>query len=112
METPKFSIPKLAPLCSDKSEDLLNNVKSVDEMGEFLLKSTTFNRIGCFIRNIQRQYIRGRLGVKNAITLSLKANKSTVDQIEGPNNGVLKKNHAEEVENHKENGADLHENAF
>ena len=71
-ETHKFSIPKLAPLCSDRKKDRLNNAKFIDEMSELLLKSTTSSRIGCFVRNIQRQHIQARRGVKNHISLSLK----------------------------------------
>ena len=65
-------IPKLAPLCSDRKKDRLNNAKFIDEMSELLLKSTTSSRIGCFVRNIQRQHIQAKRGVKNHISLSLK----------------------------------------
>lgn len=112
METPKFSIPKLAPLCSDRKEDLLNDAQFIDEMGKLLLKSTTLNRIGCFVQHIHQQYSQARQEIDNRISLSLKENKSDVDQIEGPNNGSVTKNHDEEVENHEENSASLHENAI
>ena len=75
-------------------------------MGEYLLRSKTSNRIGCFIRNIQWQYIQARRGVKNSISLS------TEDQIERPNDWVVTKNHAEEVDNHAGNSANMDGNIF
>ena len=70
------SIPKLANSSLENHSKLYNDANFIDKMGQLLLKSTTSNRLGPSVRNIQRQYVKARRNVKEQIRIALSANNS------------------------------------